>query len=150
MLKPETAMLKFMQTPRKVKANCESNETMRAFFVLTPPPPIPTPIPDPSVIVKPVKKEVACKEIYVARYGKIYKRKAPSPMNCIKLNCAPGLRYCKLCDTHKPLVAFYTAVKRYVCRKCHKVLAFCVCVCLGFWLTLYFIRKGWESGSKSA
>jgi hypothetical protein len=67
----------------------------------------------------------------VARYGKIYKRKAPSPMNCIKLNCAPGLRYCKLCDAHKPLVAFYTAVKRYVCRKCHKVLAFvCVCVCV--------------------
>jgi len=108
---------------RKLKKISEINETMAAFFMLTPPPP-PKAAREPIVeTVVTAKKEVACREIYVARYGKIYKRKAPSPTNCIKLNCAPGLRYCKLCDAHKPLVAFYTAVKRYVCRKCHKVLA---------------------------
>ena len=114
----ETTMQTFIRE-RKLKKISEINETMAAFFMLTPPPASCEPIVETVVTAK---KEVACREIYVARYGKIYKRKAPSPTNCIKLNCAPGLRYCKLCDAHKPLVAFYTAVKRYVCRKCHKVL----------------------------
>ena len=95
------------------------NETMSSFFTLTP---SAAERAAPKTESKEApKKTVACKEIFVARYGKIYKRKAPSPTNCIKLQCAPGFRYCKLCDTHKPLSAFYTAVKRYVCRKCHKV-----------------------------
>ena len=119
MLENEETLRKFMQL-RGDKKFGEYNETMRAFFVLEEQPTIPEPV---VTVTAPVtaKKEVACKEIFVARYGKIYKRKAPSPTNCIKLNCAPGFRYCKLCDAHKPLVAFYTAVKRYVCRKCHKV-----------------------------
>jgi hypothetical protein len=129
----ETSLQKFMKTfaatqQSGAKANnCSNahgvNETMGAFFSVNP---ISAPFAAsttasaacPAVVAKP--KTTGDKEIFVARYGKIYKRKAPSPLNCIKLNCAPGLRYCKLCDTHKPLVAFYTSVKRYVCRKCHK------------------------------
>ena len=77
-----------------------------------------------TIAVAAKTKIAADRDIYVARYGKIYKRKAPSPVNSIKLICKSGFRYCKLCDEHKPLVAFYTSVKRYVCRKCHKERVF--------------------------
>ena len=123
--------------PRPVQST-EANETMLSYFSLTavavdkkiktpkivePPALIMPPISIPPIAATSaavVAKPKGDREIFVARYGKIYKRKAPSPVNSIKLNSPPGFRYCKLCDTHKPLSAFYTAVKRFVCRKCHK------------------------------
>ena len=60
------------------------------------------------------------REIRVARYGKVYKRKAPSKLGYLtKPTCAPGYRYCRMCDATLPLSAFYTTVKRYVCRRHH-------------------------------
>ena len=104
------------------KKPIETKETMTAFFVLNPTP-INTPSisndDTPAVVTSVVRKDVRDKDILVARYGKIYKRKAASPFSTLKLKCAPGLRYCKICDSHKPLADFYTLVKRFVCRKCH-------------------------------
>ena len=58
--------------------------------------------------------------IQVARYGRIYKRKAPSKnLGSTKFVCPPGHRYCKICNVHLPLDAFYTTVKRYVCKRHH-------------------------------
>ena len=60
------------------------------------------------------------KEISVARYGRIYKRKSNS--SCIAYMptpCQPGFRFCKICNCSLPLEAFYTRIKRYVCRRHH-------------------------------
>jgi hypothetical protein len=46
---------------------------------------------------------------HVARYGRIYKRKAPSKVGYAHIPCPPGHRYCK----------FYANVKRYICRHHH-------------------------------
>ena len=129
----ETSLQKFMKayTPSKNKNTLaiskggkqadEVNETMGSFFLINPITLMPTTLPSSTpVTALHQKKGMPDREIFVARYGKIYKRKAPSPVNSIKLNSPPGCRYCKLCDAHKPLVAFYTATQRYVCRKCHK------------------------------
>ena len=58
--------------------------------------------------------------IKVVRYGRIYRRKTP---DCgghnICTNAPAGMRWCKMCQDFKPLEAFYTRVKRYVCRRHH-------------------------------
>lgn len=56
---------------------------------------------------------------YVARYGRIYKRKAPSKVGYSHVPCPPGHRYCKECQKPVPLDKFYTNVKRYICRHHH-------------------------------
>ncbi len=57
----------------------------------------------------------------VARYGRLYKRKAPSTRLWKRTRaCAPpGMRFCHVCNDFIPLDRFYTHVKRYVCRKHH-------------------------------
>jgi len=128
----ETSLQKFMKAfPSQHRAPSSAppstapnnNEVMGSFFLINPitmPFANQTPTPSITTTVKAAAPKVLPdREIYVARYGKIYKRKAPSPMNGIKMNSPPGCQYCKLCDTHKPMVAFYTATKRYVCRSCH-------------------------------
>ena len=78
-------------------------ETMASFF---------TPVP----ITHPLR--AATKP--VARYGRIYKRKEPSPtLGFASLPCPPGHRYCSDCRTHLPLDRFYSGPVRYMCRKHH-------------------------------
>jgi hypothetical protein len=58
--------------------------------------------------------------IQVARYGRIYKRKAPtSHWKQIRTDAPPGMRFCRFCDGFQPLKAFYTRKTRNVCRKHH-------------------------------
>ena len=56
---------------------------------------------------------------YVARYGRIYKRKAHSRVGYSQIPCPPGHRYCKECQKPMPLDKFYKNVKRYICRHHH-------------------------------
>lgn len=56
---------------------------------------------------------------FVARYGRIYKRKAPSKTGYAHISCPPGHRYCKECQKPLPLDKFYTNVKRYICKHHH-------------------------------
>ena len=56
---------------------------------------------------------------FVARYGRIYKRKAHSKVGYAHIPCPPGHRYCKECQKPMPLDKFYTNVKRYICRHHH-------------------------------
>jgi hypothetical protein len=56
---------------------------------------------------------------HVARYGRIYKRKAHSKVGYSHIPCPPGYRYCKECQKPMPLDKFYTNVKRYICRHHH-------------------------------
>lgn len=56
---------------------------------------------------------------HVARYGRIYKRKAHSKNGYSQVPCPPGHRYCKECQKPMPLDKFYTNVKRYICRHHH-------------------------------
>ena len=80
------------------------NQTMASFFVARPL------CLDKGTIEKPV-----------ARYGRIYKRKAPnhSKAEHSKIPCPPGHRVCKICQKALPLEAFYSNVKRYVCKFHH-------------------------------
>jgi hypothetical protein len=58
----------------------------------------------------------------VARYGRIYKRKAPDRVrekDCGQLKTAPGMRLCRMCKCLQPLDKFYSNVKRFVCKKHH-------------------------------
>lgn len=56
----------------------------------------------------------------VARFGRVYKRKKNSNIGYIcKQKSTPGYRYCRFCDALLPEDAFYTNIKRYVCRKHH-------------------------------
>ena len=67
-----------------------------------------------------VKQPGEDREIRVARFGKVYKRKVSSKLGYLtNPTCAPGYRYCRMCDATLPLSAFYTTVKRYVCRRHH-------------------------------
>lgn len=60
------------------------------------------------------------REIQVARYNRIYKRKAPSwNMGFAPPVCPPGFQFCKVCNANKPIAEFYTNVKRYMCRRHH-------------------------------
>ena len=52
------------------------------------------------------------------RYGRIYRRRKQAHIN-IRSDGPPGTRWCRMCNGFKPLDAFYTKVKRYVCRKHH-------------------------------
>lgn len=56
---------------------------------------------------------------FVARYGRIYKRKAHSKVGYAHIPCPPGHRYCKECQKPMPLDKFYSNVKRYICRHHH-------------------------------
>ena len=60
------------------------------------------------------------KEIHVARYGRIYKRKKHSAALGFKPPpCPEGHRYCRECGESRPESEFYTHIKRYICRKHH-------------------------------
>ena len=56
--------------------------------------------------------------IRVERFGRIYKRKMPDRFEN-RTDGPIGTRWCKKCKGFQPLEAFYTRVKRYVCRKHH-------------------------------
>jgi hypothetical protein len=123
----ENSLTQFLKTdaptkPPQPDVASQINKTMHSLFSLTP---ITTPFTVNSTLsttgTMPTMVAAASRsrEILVARYGKIYKRKACSPMTRLKLPTAPGFQYCRLCDSQKPNSAFYTRVKRFVCRKCH-------------------------------
>jgi hypothetical protein len=60
--------------------------------------------------------------LQVARYGRIYRRKSTSYWrygSAPFTNAPPGMRYCRFCKGYQPLSAFYTKVRRYICRKHH-------------------------------
>jgi hypothetical protein len=68
------------------------------------------------------KPQVAAKtsEVWhVARYGRIYKRKAASKVGFAHIQCPPGHRYCKECEKPMPLDKFYVNAKRYICKRHH-------------------------------
>lgn len=54
----------------------------------------------------------------VERYGRVYRRKMPSTRN-MRTDGPPGHRWCTQCADFKPLDAFYTFPKRYICRRHH-------------------------------
>lgn len=56
---------------------------------------------------------------HVARYGRIYKRKAASKVGYAHIPCPPGHRYCKECAKPMPLDKFYVNAKRYICKRHH-------------------------------
>ena len=117
-----------------VNTNTKINTTMANFFA-------PLPIITTSSCVDPIPpknidNDVAMEDIkphstmtslttknsdvwYIARYGRIYKRKAPSKVGYSHIPCPPGHRYCKECKKPIPLDKFYTNVKRYICRHHH-------------------------------
>jgi hypothetical protein len=54
------------------------------------------------------------------RYGRIYKRRVQTrfkPRN----SGPPGTRWCRMCNDHKPLDAFYANTKRLMCRRHHSL-----------------------------
>ena len=58
--------------------------------------------------------------IQVARYGRVYKRKTGWYKRTVQqLGGPPGTRFCRFCEAHLPLEAFYTHIKRFVCRRHH-------------------------------
>jgi hypothetical protein len=75
--------------------------------------PINTPI-DPNL------KLTSQRTLTVARFGRIYKRKMPSKwLGFIPPVCQPGQRFCRVCNGSQPISAFYTNVKRYICKRHH-------------------------------
>jgi hypothetical protein len=66
-----------------------------------------------------VRKPGEEREICVARFGRIYKRKVSSKIGYLARPCSAGYRYCRVCDATLPLSAFYTTVKRYICKRHH-------------------------------
>ena len=75
--------------------------------------------PNPIAVNHPTVNSNA-RELTVARFGRIYKRKAISTTLVYKPPaCAAGFRFCKICNDILPEEAFYTHIKRYVCRKHH-------------------------------
>jgi hypothetical protein len=64
----------------------------------------------------------------VARYGRIYKRKAPDLLRLKdrgQLKTAPGMRLCRVCKCYQPLDKFYSNSKRYICKMHHYERARC-------------------------
>ena len=60
------------------------------------------------------------KTLTVARFGRIYKRKCPSKkLGFIPPVCQPGHRFCRVCNGQQPISAFYTNIKRYICKRHH-------------------------------
>lgn len=108
----------------------EINKTMASFFAPLPiiqsssvqeimpegrsPPP-----PEALLVSKPVLTTKNNDVWFVARYGRIYKRKAHSKVGYAHIPCPPGHRYCKECQKPMPLDKFYSNVKRYICRHHH-------------------------------
>jgi len=64
-------------------------------------------------------EDMVMRDMTVARFGRIYKRKAPSKMGYKCIAQIEGYRYCKFCNANLPLSAFYVTQKRYVCRRHH-------------------------------
>lgn len=64
-------------------------------------------------------EDMVIKDMTVARFGRIYKRKNPSKMGYKCIAQIEGYRYCKFCNANLPLSAFYVTQKRYVCRRHH-------------------------------
>lgn len=92
-------------------AACGSAEVEDCMFQYKPP---------PQSLSLPIPRKVGeDREICVARFGKIYKRKAPSSIGYLVKPCPPGYRFCKFCNETLPLSSFYTNVKRYVCKRHH-------------------------------
>jgi hypothetical protein len=123
----KTALESFMGASLSGAKEDETNNIMESLFSLivpvkpaltqtsffpssVPPQPLSLPIP---------RKPGEDREICVARFGKIYKRKAPSSIGHLVKPCAPGYRFCRFCNATLPLSAFYTNVKRYVCKRHH-------------------------------
>jgi hypothetical protein len=58
--------------------------------------------------------------IQVARYGRIYKRKSPMTTSLRNnMSAPPNTRFCKICRDFLPEEAFYTHIRRYVCKRHH-------------------------------
>ena len=73
-----------------------------------------------SAPIDPDQKLTGQRTLTVARYGRIYKRKMPSKwLGFIPPTCPPGFRFCRDCNCAQPMSAFYTNVKRYVCKRHH-------------------------------
>jgi hypothetical protein len=112
----------------------ESNSLMESLFSVNPAvtegdkvaahAPPSTLAPGPHIqLSKPIlQKEGEKKEICVARFGKIYKRKATSNIGYLARKCSPGYRFCKLCNETLPVSAFHVNVKRYVCKRHHYMM----------------------------
>jgi len=64
-------------------------------------------------------EDLVLRDMTVARFGRVYKRKAPSKMGYQCVSQIEGYRYCKFCNANLPLAAFYVTQKRYVCRRHH-------------------------------
>jgi hypothetical protein len=94
----------------KPKENKKINTTMASFFTHLP---LTAPDTDPETAQN--NTEVWS----IARYGRIYKRKAHSKVGYSHIVCPPGHRYCKECKKPMPIEKFYTNVKRYICRHHH-------------------------------
>lgn len=60
--------------------------------------------------------------IQVHRYGRIYRRRTQTAtLKNFKADGPAGTRWCRMCNEFMPLDAFYEKVKRYVCRKHHRI-----------------------------
>ena len=92
------------------KENKKINTTMASFFTH-----LPLISSDKDAETSQMNNEVWS----VARYGRIYKRKAHSKVGYSHIVCPPGHRYCKECRKPMPIEKFYTNVKRYICRHHH-------------------------------
>jgi hypothetical protein len=79
------------------------------------------PLPDDEKIdyTKSLVEQGSLKEIKIARFDRIYKRKVPSKLGYQCIQKIEGYRFCKFCNANLPLSAFYTSYKRYVCRRHH-------------------------------
>jgi len=107
----------------------ETNAMMESFFSINPKPietlgPSCTLAPSSDVqLSKPImRKQGEQREICVARFGKIYKRKAESNIGFLARKCRPGYRYCRHCDETLQESAFHINIKRYVCKKHHYLM----------------------------
>jgi hypothetical protein len=56
----------------------------------------------------------------VQRYGRIYRRRNQTSIT-VRKDGPPGTRWCRMCNAFQPVDAFYEKVKRYVCRRHHRL-----------------------------
>lgn len=73
---------------------------------------------DPEKVIQPCFNS-NFKDKYVARYGKIHRKKTPSKFGYKCITNVPGYKFCKFCNAILPLEAFYVTTQRYVCRRHH-------------------------------
>jgi hypothetical protein len=115
----------------KREMKTEYNPLMESLFSVNPvtegggahaPPSTSAPSPHIQLSKPILQKEGEKKEICVARFGKIYKRKSTSSIGYLARKCRPGYRFCKLCNETLPVSAFHVNVKRYVCKRHHYMM----------------------------